>query len=285
VRLLVETAYARDPVPGPNTTPDPYAASLRRLFLRSLIAFTTAFLIATMAHEGAHAVMARALGLHPVLHHNYVATPDDAPKVARLWVPAAGPLASLVLGIACLAWLRTQSKRSSATLTVLWLGIHGMIAFFGYLMLGPMVRAGDTGKVYAELGLPVALQWLIAAVGLAVLVLIVRGTAPEFARHVFEAADGVERPRGGVANMLIALPIVVGAVVTSLLSLPAPTFVSMLYPMTSGFVTFSAYGRFRRTRDPLPEGVGYPLGVPAVPLAVLAGLIAVSLGLIGGLRL
>jgi len=49
-----------------------------------------------------------------------------------------------------------------------------------------------------------------------------------------EAPDGVERPRRALANAMIALPIVAGAVVTSLLSLPAPTFVSLLYPMTSG---------------------------------------------------
>jgi len=258
-------------------------ANLRRLFLRSLIAFVTAFLIGTIVHEGAHAVMARALGLHPVLHHNSVETPSNSTGAAPLWVPAAGPLASLILGTACLVWVRRRSVHSVVTLTVLWVGIHGMIAFFGYLMMGPLFRNGDTGKVWAELGVPPALQWVIAIVGVAILVVVIRGTSDDFARHVIRGSSG--SPRGRVANALIAFPILAGAVVTTLLSLPAPTFLSLLYPMTSGFVTFAAYGRFRRTRDPLPEGIRDSGGVPIGQLAVLVALVAVSLALIGGVRL
>lgn len=259
------------------------AATLRRLFLRSLLAFVTAFIISTLVHEGAHAIMARALGLHPVLHHNYVQTPDNVGGAARLWVPAAGPLASLILGIACLVWVPLRSTYSAATLTVLWLGIQGTIAFFGYLMMGPLFPYGDTGKVWAVLGVPPALQWVVAIIGVTILVAVIRSTSDGFARHVIRGSRGL--PRGRVANALIAGPIVAGAVVTTLLSLPAPTFLSLLYPMTSGFVAFAAYGRFRRTRAPLPQGIPDSGGVPVGQAVVLVALIGVSLALIGGVRL
>jgi hypothetical protein len=230
----------------------------------------------------------RAYGLHPVLHHNYVQTPDDADERlagARLWVPAAGPLVSLLQGVLCLAWLRTRKRRSAFSLTILWLGLHGLIGFFGYLMMGPLFRYGDTGKVYAELGVPGAVPWLLAVAGLVALVVVARSTAAEFARHVMPAPPGVERPRGRVGNALIAWPILAGAVVTSLLSLPVPSFLSLLHPMTSPFVVFTAYGRLRREKEPLPEGASYPEGVPVASLVALAIVVGLFRWLVPGLRL
>lgn len=266
---------------------DPTTAAYRRLFLHSLLAFTIAFIASTLIHEGAHAVTARALGRHPVLHHNYVATAEvpEPSAAAKLWVPASGPLASLLLGVACLVWVRTRRTGTLTSLTVLWLGLHGFIGFFGYLMLGPLVAYGDTGRVYAELGLPGSLSWALAIAGLAAVTLIVRSTALDFERHVLPASPDDGRRRGRLANALIAYPILVGAAVTTLLSLPAPTFISLLHPMTSPFVVFMAYGRFRRRTEPLPEG-GLPSDRISVPLLVVAlVLVAISRALVAGLPL
>ena len=84
---------------------------------------------------------------------------------------------------------------------------------------------------------------------------------------------------------LMAGPILAGAVVTSLLSLPVPTFLSLLHPMTSPFVVFTAYGRLRRSREPLPEGARYPAGIPVGPLVVLALVVGVFRWLAPGIRL
>ncbi len=256
------------------------------LFWRSLLAFTIAFLVAVLLHEGAHALTARAFGLHPALHHNYVSSEEDPMGGAapRLWVPAAGPLASLVLGLGCLWWVRRrQAPGSMTSLTALWLGLMGHIAFFGYLMMGPLFAYGDSGKVYAVLGVPAWLAWALAVLGLAVLILIVRRTSPAFERQV-PAALAAEA-RGPSANALIAYPLVAGAVLTALLSLPAPSALSLIHPLTSPFAVFLAYGRFRRSRTALRGDARYPAGLGPGWLLLLAALIASSRALVGGLRL
>ncbi len=267
--------------------PDRHAAARVRLFLHSLLAFTIAFLASTLIHEGAHAATARALGRHPVLHHNYVATPDEPPPSpgARLWVPASGPLASLVLGVACLLWVRSRRTATLVSLTMLWLALKAFIGFFGYLMMGPLFAYGDTGRVYAEVGLPGPVSWLLALGGLAALIALVRGATRDFERHVPPAPTGEERSRRQLANAMIAWPIFAGVVVTTLLSLPAPAFLSLLHPMTSPFVLFIAYGRFRRNRDPLPDGAVYPPALSVPLVAVTAVLVGVSRLLVGGLSL
>jgi len=256
-----------------------------RMFVSSLTAFTTAFLVVTILHEGAHAVTGRALGIHPVLHHNYVVTPSDTTGPPRLWVPAAGPIMSLVIGIFCLTILKLRRTRSLVTLQLLWLAIFGWITSLGYLFIGPLAHGGDTGKVYAELGVPVAVQWVLAIGAVVVLIWLVRRTSDEFARHVDMRLEGEARSRPAVANALIAGPIITGAVVTTLLSLPIPTFVSLLFPLTSGFLVIAAYRRFRRSTAPLPEGIRYPARVSAAALMLLIALTAVSISLIGGVTL
>lgn len=263
------------------------AASYRTLFVHSLLAFTIAFLASTLIHEGAHAVTALALGRHPVLHHNYVAMAAEPPPsaAARLWVPASGPLASLVLGVGCLLWVRSRQTATLVSLTTLWLALKAFIGFFGYLLMGPLFAYGDTGRVYTALGLPGLVSWLLALGGLAALVAVVRGTTSDFERHAPPALPGRERSRRRLANAMIAWPLFSGVVVTTLLSLPVPTFASLLHPMTSPFVVFVAYGRFRRNRDPLPDGAAYPPGLSVPLITVTLVLVGISRMLVAGLPL
>lgn len=259
----------------------------RTLFFNSLLAFTIAFIVSTLVHEGAHAVTARALGVHAVLHHNFVSTSGaaEATDVARLWVPASGPLVSLLLGVACLIWVRMSSTATLVSLTVLWLGLLACVVFFGYLMLGPLVPYGDTGKVYAMLGVSRTVGWVVALAGIATLVWIVRSTVPDFERHVLRAEHDDDRRRARNGHALIAFPIIAGAAVTTLLSLPVPTFISLLHPMTSPFAVFMAYGLFRRRTTPLPPG-SLRAEKFSVPLAIVAILLAIlSRALVPGLPL
>jgi hypothetical protein len=262
-----------------------YVALLRLASIGSFIAFTTAFLVTAMSHEGAHALVARLLGLHPVLHHNYVQTPSDVSPNARLWVPAAGPIVSLIMGAACLIWVRATTRPSLITLTAVWLGVLGITTFFGYLVLGPFVRDGDTGKVFAELGTPAPFMWLFAVAGFASMVFIVRGAAPLFARHIPKPGGDIQVSRRELANGLIALPAIAGTALAVVLSLPAPTFASLLYPFTIGLISFAAYRAFVRSSSALPAGIHYTARALVGPLLLLMALIAVSLALIPGVRI
>ena len=125
----------------------------RNLFIHSVLIFVSAFVSNTLIHEGAHAVVAKVAGLHPVLHHNYVSTPDkeSASTLVKILIPAAGPLMSLLQGIIFLIVLRRTDQKSLLTLFYLWLSVMGFINFVGYLMLTPVVPYGDTGRVFAQL--------------------------------------------------------------------------------------------------------------------------------------
>lgn len=263
------------------TTQDP---ALGRLLLHSTLAFVVGFLLSTILHEGAHALTARVLGLHPVLHHNYVSTPDADSALAAWAVPAAGPLMSLVSGIVAVGLARLPARRSVWTLVALWLGVHGLIGFFGYVMLGAFVPYGDTGRIWAIVGMPEAVRWVLAVAALGALIVAVRGLAPDFADHGIPLEPGPRRAEVRIANRVVAWPIVIGAVVVTLLALPVPTVASLMHPLTSPFVVFAAYGRMRRTsaspgRADYPDGPSWPL------LAVSLGVVALFRQLVPGIAL
>lgn len=259
--------------------------SYRRLFLHSLLAVVLAFLVTTLVHEGSHALTARAFGLHPVLHHNYVSTPDTESFASSVAIPASGPLVSLLQGLLCLALCRRIEPKSVVTLALLWLGVFGLLTFFGYLMMGPLFAYGDTGKVFALLGLPVWVQWLIAVAGLVAVMWILRGTAADFERQTLTPSAGEGRARAKTANLLIAFPLLAAVLVDTLLSLPVPTFLSLLYPLTSPFAVFFAYGKLRRRTAELPPGARYPDGLSWGLLATVAVLVVVTRLLVPGLEL
>lgn len=261
------------------------ASATRWLLVNSIVIFTIAFLVTALVHEGAHALTARAFGTDPVLHHNYVAHAETESSSAAIAIPASGPLISLLQGIVLLALSRRRKTKSLYTLTGLWLGLQGYITFLGYVMIGPLVPYGDTGKVFALLGVPGWLQWILAAGALVLAFRIVRGTAVDFERHAVATTGDLRHARARVANQLIAFPVFAGVVLTTLLSLPSPTPISLIHPLTSPFVVFLAYGRIRRSTDELPPGAAYREGVSWPLVGVLALLVVVSRLLVPGVRL
>jgi hypothetical protein len=74
-------------------------------------------------------------------------------------------------------------------------------------------------------------------------------------------------------------------VVTTLLSLPVPTFISLVHPMTSSFAAFVAYGNFRRRRNALPESSEHPDHISIGLVVATLVLVAVSRALVFGLPL
>jgi hypothetical protein len=141
-------------------------ALLVRVFVLSLVIYVLAFLVTTILHEAAHAVVSLAVGGRPVLHHVYVAhTGLEGGKQAV--VSAAGPLMSLVQGGVLLAILRyVPATPSAIRLALVWLCIHGLVGFFGYLVTTPFVRNADLGKVAAWLEVPAVGRWAMLAAGL-----------------------------------------------------------------------------------------------------------------------
>ena len=238
-------------------------------------------------HEGAHAVVAKILGLHPVLHHNYVSSTggDQLPVNLRILTPAAGPMASLIQAIVFLWLLRTTQRKSLLTLFYLWMSVMGFINIGGYLMLTPLIPYGDTGRVFAMLDSPMWLQWLVALASLAGSIWVIRNFTNDFEHQIPEVLRDQPYKPGQLPNLLIAYPTFIGVAITTLLSLPVPTFVSILYPATSPFIVFIVYGQLRRKKQNLVGRAGYPEKISIILIALTTIFIVITRLLVQGVEL
>lgn len=259
----------------------------RNLFIHSTIIFVLSFMLNTLIHESAHAVMAKATGLHPVLHHNYVSTSgeDSASTLVKILTPAAGPLMSLLQGIIFLLLVIRNHRKSLLTLFYLWMSVLGFINIGGYLMLTPLVAYGDTGRVFSMLGAPSWIKWVVALVGLFGLIKIILNFVTHFENQLPEMEQGQPIQPGKLANALIAYPIYIGIIFTTLISLPVPTFISLMYPATSPFIVFMIYGRLRRKGQTLVGKAHYQDSIPILLIIITMLVFVISRLLVNGISI
>jgi hypothetical protein len=182
---------------------------------RPILWFATAWTIQVILHEGAHALMAFALGVPSTLHQYWVDWPDGAATlrqeaIIRTW----GPVFSLIAGLTF--WLIYRAKsRTAAGLPLLYLSAIGIAMFFGNLMSAAFV--GDFSGVsrYLDLSMPVRYALSTAgAVGVAAVMFWLgrqlRLWIPDKSGRVF-----------GVIAVVI-LPVVIGIGVVTLINRPLP---------------------------------------------------------------
>ena len=259
----------------------------RNLAIHSFLIFVLSFILNTSIHEGAHALMGKIFGLTTVLHHNYVSTggEETSSLFVRVMVPAAGPLMSLLQGIIFLILLRTRKQKSLITLFYLWMSVFGFINVGGYLMMTPLFAYGDTGKVFTLLNSPPWLMWLVALAALIALMMMILNFTTDFEDQIPAILQDETNKSGKVANALIALPVLLGCVATTILAFPVPTFLSLLYPATSPFITFWIYGKLRGRGENLTGRATYPerLSLPLI-LFVLTAIVITRL-LVKGIAL
>lgn len=230
--------------------------------LAAALHYTAAFLLTTLAHELAHAVVATLLHGQPVLHNIWVDTRNEAllPVGAKVAIALAGPLLSLVQGLLFLTWAWRRRGAGDAALWRLYLGLFGLINFMGYLLIGPLVPYGDIGQVEALWHWPAwATVGLAVAAGLGVQ-FAVASTGPLF----LDQGPGLALPaRRRLLQALVALPWLLGSALITALSWPWPTPISLLYPILSNMVLGTAWGR--AMRQPYPADA-------SAPVSLLAGL-------------
>ena len=152
-----------------------------RLGAVSALWYAIAFNIAFFVQE-LFLVVPKALtpGLSPVLYHNNHLWSGDHP-IAEL-LQGTGAVATLVLGLVALIWLRRGSWLVGGRLAIGWLAYHGFYMALPQFVLGAFVSANDIGQAMGWLGLGEAARLAIAAVAVAAAVGIGRLLAPEFSR-------------------------------------------------------------------------------------------------------
>ena len=263
----------------------------RRLAFAAVCLYTAAFLATVLLHELAHALLALAVGAHPVLFSSHVDTPPAGARREML-IALAGPVFSLGQGAVALALTARGRGTGAGALFGLFVGVFGVINFLGYVMTGPVVDYGDVGQAEKLLGVPTAAA-IAAAVAAAVAVLLaVRATAPLFLRFVPAAAPGatpaeVKAHKRRYLWPLLGWPWLLGSVLITALEWPLPTVLSLVYPPMSSLVLGAAFGAAVR-RPELPGAPAAPalLRVPLWgPLLALGVAAALSRLLTTGVRL
>jgi len=131
-------------------------------FTASALVFAIAFLATSVLHEFGHGLVSFLFGQHPVVYVSHVENPEPSTTQTVL-VALAGPVTSLITGLIILALPR--GGPAELRLLRIWAGTLGVQNFFGYLLTGPFVQGGDIGKVWKELGVPIAVQLAFCVVG------------------------------------------------------------------------------------------------------------------------
>jgi hypothetical protein len=226
-----------------------------RIAVNSTVLYVIAFLFTTMVHESFHALFGVLFGSHPVLHHNYVEhlNRESITTVQSIIIALAGPLVSLVQGIAAAVVFFRMKKYDLLQLLVVWISILGFINFLGYVMTGPFFKAGDIGKVYQMVDTPLFLQIMFAVIAAAALVIITLKLSKPFlgfsTRQEWLQTGGCRKK---FLFHMIILPWIFGSLIMTALYLPVIAVISIIYPIMSGFVFIGPWQNGEKITEVVP---------------------------------
>jgi hypothetical protein len=219
----------------------------RNVFINSLAVFVLTYFITQLLHESAHALTGLIAGASPTLHHNYVHSNADVSQIKQTLIAAAGPLYSFFQAVVCFIISRRMKKSVVVNLFWTWMMLWGYIGFFGYIFMTPFFNYGDTGFVAEQLHVPETGRLVIGACGIAAFFFISTISLKKFA-HLWR--DGEKKV---FFDNVIFFPLIAGVVLTTLLNLPVPTFLSLLAPLCMPWCVMMVYGKLLGQKDLKPE--------------------------------
>lgn len=216
----------------------------RNLILNSSLLFVIASIIEMIAHECGHFVAALMMNAQNVaLHHNYVSdTASDLTVAQVVFVKAAGPLVSLLIGIIFHFVCSRQRSRGLGFLFTLYMAVFGYIGIFGYMLVAPFFTSGDTGYICSILEFPMWLTVMVAVVGSGILYLLMRQLVRYFVEMGTPEIITAKETRHPFINALVLYPLMIGIAVTTLLNLPVQVPLSLIAPICSPFAILWTYG-------------------------------------------
>ena len=203
------------------------------LILNLISAFVVGFALTTFLHELAHALAAKIVKVEPIWFHSYVSYDSSStPQMNQLYIAAAGPLFSLIQSFLFLGLLHKRTKIDYVTFLFLWMGVIGMVVFLGYMMIGPFVPYGDTGQVFAILAIPKYASLSFSAIALILIIYFFRKVTPIIGGYIYLLNTELKYTNKKATWYLFIVPLVIGTVINVLISLPAPTAISLVFPIT-----------------------------------------------------
>lgn len=223
----------------------------KNMMINAVLLFTIAAIIEMTLHECAHFVMAILVHAKDIsLHHNYVNYNDEIMSLNnRIYIASAGPIFSLFFGLFFHLIIKLQKSRNYLLLLNTYFSIHGYIGFFGYLLIAPLSTSGDTGFIFDALGFPMLIVVIIAIIGFLCLMYLLKILMKYIIVLASEEVESDFEKRKKFADAVIKYPIYFGVILTMLLNLPVPVWLSLTAPF-SAFSLFVGYGRILKRQYP-----------------------------------
>jgi hypothetical protein len=216
----------------------------RWVTLNSTILFIVACILQLTLHEFGHffaAILVHAKGIS--VHHNYADNIDEGLLLRSiLLIKGAGPIVSLIIGIAFHIACALQKNRNLVFLFKLYMSVFGYIGFFGYLMTTPIFTGGDTGYICASLHFPLWLNIVIAVTGAILLYVIVSYLMKYYVEMGTNEIIDKRETRVSFIHSILLLPVLFGIPFTTLLNLPVMVLLSLIAPFFGPFTFLWGYG-------------------------------------------
>jgi hypothetical protein len=216
----------------------------KNIIFNSSLLFVIASMLEMTLHESGHFIAAIFCHAKDVtlFHNNISDSVDGLSLVKVIFIKAAGPFVSLMIGFVFHFICSRQSKRNLLFLFNLYLTIFGYIGFFGYLIIAPFFTDGDTGYICYALNFPFWLTISIAAAGAGILYLLMLKLTKYFVEMGTKEIVTTKELRIPFIHSLILFPLLIGIIITTLLNFPIPVFVSLIAPVCSPFTIMWTYG-------------------------------------------
>lgn len=234
------------------------------LGINSVLIVLLSSIIATILHEFGHYAVALYLNLNPELHHNYVIPLTEGSLKYQVVMAAAGPLCSLLIGIVALYVSIKWIKPSLLKLFFLWLGMQNILMFLGYMLIAPITKDGDTGKVFDYIGIPLFLSISIVISFFIFINFLFSKISNQFVFYKNEELFNTQEN----SRQLFLWPILSSIVMMTLLSFPIYSWVSLLPSVFMPMTYFSTMGRYKKLNIKNAELTINSLSVPLVILTI-----------------
>ena len=241
----------------------------RNTLLNSALIRVIAPLLTTIIHELGHFIVSVSLGNSATLYHNRVEThTENLDFFNQISIPIGGPIISLLQGIICILVFERIINGISSLFT-LWMGISGLMAFFGYMMIAPLFTVGDTGKVFQLLEIPMPWQITIAIGSLILFTILLLRFHLGFERFIPEDILGDKELRAKWAKLLIMYPLIFGIIIHTFMQFPVVHFLSLLPSLSMPFMLFMVYGQLIMSKNKIERKKNKNVTQLSVPLIIL----------------
>lgn len=246
----------------------------RALILNSLLAYLFGAAITILLHEMVHWLTGAALGYRSTMYaYGVTHHPAELPPLVTAATSFSAVLGSIVIGGVMAAWRPRERRGGFAHLLWLWVGFTSILEGVTYLIITPM-GVGDTAVTAAALELPMWVQLLICAVGVAGMF----GTARLFAPHLDRIA-GADRPARLAATIwpwLLAIPFLVAQTVSSFFIQTMPIGPEVMIVMVMAMLAIGTFAPMSMMFPKVTAPDRTPMGnLRPWPIAGIVGYVAV----------